>query len=111
MTTEANIDQATAELEHETLERLDHTINEWRDQIDELLVQLDLGTLNVHDEVHRQLEIAENACLIVQPQPAGASADVKRTVSLASLGIEKLISDLRVACRSVEEVVRPAGRS
>ncbi len=44
-------------------ERLQHELIEWRGRIDELIVQLDLASMDVRDELSRQLSSAANAGL------------------------------------------------
>jgi hypothetical protein len=106
MIRETNLDQATVEAEHDVVEKLAHTIDEWRARADELLVQLDLAALNVHDEVHKRLEVAENVYLTARSPLAGARDDVSTNVNLVGRGMEQLVTDLRQACTAVDTVVR-----
>jgi hypothetical protein len=106
MIREPNVDQTTLETELDAVEKLAHAVDEWREHVDELLVHLDLAALNVHDEVHKRLEVAQNVYLAARSQLAGARVDVKTNLNSARQGMEQLIADLRRACVAVDVVVR-----
>lgn len=106
MVRETNVDQETVEEEQHAVEKLAHTVDEWRARVDELLVQLDLAALNVHDEVHKRLEVAENVYLAARSQLTSARDDLSTNLKLARRGMEQLIADLRRACDAVDTVVR-----
>ncbi len=45
--------------QHLGIEQIGRALDGWRSKIDELLVQLDLGNLDVRDEVRRRLDVAK----------------------------------------------------
>ena len=86
--------------------RLDRRLGEWRGKIDELIVQVDLASKDVSDEVRSRATAAENAYQAAKsklkeiPKDAGSS--------LGTLGdvVEKLLDDVRQAYLSAEAAVR-----
>ena len=88
------------------VERLERALDEWRTKIDELLLQADLASKDVTEEVRTLTEAAQNAYLAAKnklleiPKDAGADVGSVRT------GVEKLLDDLREAYQSAEAVIR-----
>ena len=88
-------------------ERLQRELTEWRARIDELIVQLDLASMDVRDELSRQLGSAANAGLAALsglgqlrddlaanlPSPretvGGVLRDLQRTYAQARAAIER----------------------
>lgn len=86
--------------------RLERLLDEWRGKIDELLVQVDLASKDVSDDVRSRTTAAENAYLAAKsklqeiPKDAGSSLGSLRDV------VEMLLDDLRQAYLSAEAAVR-----
>jgi HPt (histidine-containing phosphotransfer) domain-containing protein len=92
---------------HDPAERLQRELTEWRARIDELIVQLDLASMDVRDELSRQLGSAANAGLAALsglgqlrddlaanlPSPretvGGVLRDLQRTYAQARAAIER----------------------
>lgn len=115
------------DLEHETVDadgddvraQVEAQLAKWRQWIDELVVQADLGRLDVRDEMRDLVQRLENSYLAlkneaekaldrnqgrgeqVQKAAAGAAGDLKE-------GLSKATDDLRSAARKAYDQVRKA---
>ncbi len=99
-------DQPQADGEHMTAEQLSRTLQEWRGRIDELLVQVDLASLDVRDELRQRVTIIENAYLAAKSQLAEVRQDVKENVGSVRERTQQLLHDLRQVYDAAEAVVR-----
>lgn len=130
MTETTNNEELAAELEdleHSTVDadgddiraQVEAQLAKWRQWIDELVVQADLGRLDVRDELRDLVQRLENSYLAlkneaekavdrnqgrgeqVQKAAAGAAGDLKE-------GLTKATDDLRSAARKAYDQVRKA---
>jgi len=90
--------------------RLERQVEEWRGRIDELLVQVDLASKDVSDDVRSRVTAAENAYLAAKNKIQQVPKDAGSQLGSLRDGVEKLLDDLRQACQSVEAALR-RGRS
>ena len=58
------------------LEQMSRTLDEWRARIDGLLVQVDLASLDVRDELRQHVHIIENVYLAAKSQLVAIREDV-----------------------------------
>jgi len=88
------------------IDRLERLLQEWRGKIDELLVQVDLASKDISEDVRSRAAAAENAYLAAKSKlreiPREASSNMR---SLRS-GVELQLDDLRLAYQSAEAAVR-----
>jgi len=88
------------------VERLERVLDEWRAKIDELLLQADLASKDVSEEVRTRTEAAQNAYLAAKNRLLEIPKDAGSNVGSLRAGVEKLLDDLREAYQSAEAVVR-----
>jgi hypothetical protein len=80
-------------------------IDEVRQRIDILRLQLDLGKLDALDAVAAQLDIAQNACLAAHAKLRDAWNDLTSTAEALRDGLEKIVEDGKAAIDAVEDTV------
>jgi hypothetical protein len=91
----------------DTAERLQHQLTDWRTRIDELLVQLDLGSLDLRDAVTEQLTNATNAGLAALAGLGDARDDLSAGVAAQRATVGDILRDLQNAfVRARESVER-----
>lgn len=88
------------------IEQIGRALDGWRSKIDELLVQVDLGNLDIRDEVRRRLDVAENVYLAARSRLSDARQDVDINLGDLRSTLEKLLTDLGAAFESAEAVLR-----
>ena len=88
------------------VERLERVLDEWRAKIDELLLQADLASKDVSDEVRSRTEAAQNAYLAAKNRLLEIPKDAGSNIGSLRSGMEKLLDDLREAYQSAEAVIR-----
>jgi hypothetical protein len=88
------------------VERLERLLDEWRAKIDELLLQADLASKDVSEEVRARTEAAQNAYLAAKNRLLEIPKDAGSNIGSFRTGVEKLLDDLRVAYQSAEAVIR-----
>ena len=115
-----DLEQTTVDADGEDLRaQVEAQLAKWRQWIDELVVQADLGRLDVRDELKDLVQRLENSYLAlkneaekavdrnqgrgeqVQKAAAGAAGDLKE-------GLSKATEDLRSAARKAYDQVRKA---
>jgi hypothetical protein len=89
-----------------TVERLEQLLDEWRERIDELLVQADLASKDVGESVRAKAALAENAYLAAKSRLREMPRDAGANLGSLRDGIEKLLDDIRQAYQSAEAVIR-----
>ena len=82
------------------------TLNGWRTQVDELLVQADLAGHEVRDRVRRQVDLAENVYLAARSRLADARRDTHVEVKTVRGGTERLVRDLQRAFEAAGAALR-----
>ena len=87
------------------IDRLERLLEEWRGKIDELLVQVDLASKDVSEDVRKRATAAENAYLAAKNRLREIPKDADSNVALLRGGVEKLFDDLRQAYQSAEAAV------
>jgi len=87
------------------IDRLERLLEEWRGKIDELLVQVDLASKDVSEDVRKRATAAENAYLAAKNRLREIPKDAGSNVALLRGGVEKLFDDLRQAYQSAEAAV------
>lgn len=88
------------------VDRLEHLLDEWRGKIDELLVQVDLASKDVSEDVRSRATAAENAYLVAKNKLREIPKDAGSNLGSLRSGVEKLLDDLRQAYQSAEDAVR-----
>jgi hypothetical protein len=88
------------------IEQIGKALEGWRSKIDELIVQLDLGNLDMRDEVRRRLDITQNVYLAARSRLSDARRDADTNLSSLRLALEQLLRDLQAAFDAAEAVVR-----
>jgi len=88
------------------VERLERVLDEWRAKIDELLLQADLASKDVSEEVRARTEAAQNAYLAAKNKLLEIPKDAGSNIGSLRAGVEKLLDDLREAYQSAEAVIR-----
>jgi len=89
-----------------TVERLERMLDEWRERIDELLVQADLASKDVGESVRAKAALAENAYLAAKSRLREMPRDAGANLGSLRDGVEKLLDDIRQAYQSAEAVIR-----
>jgi hypothetical protein len=88
------------------IEQIGRALDGWRSKIDELIVQLDLGNLDMRDEIRRRLDVTQNVYLAARSRLSDAKRDADANVSTLRLALEQLLRDLGAAYDAAEAVVR-----
>jgi ElaB/YqjD/DUF883 family membrane-anchored ribosome-binding protein len=88
------------------VDRLERLLDEWRGKIDELLVQVDLASKDVSEDVRSRATAAENAYLAAKNKLREIPKDAGSNLGSLRSGVEKLLDDLRQAYQSAEAAVR-----
>jgi hypothetical protein len=92
--------------DQDTLARISRSLDEWRGRIDELIVQADLASLEIRDEVRKRLDITENVYLAARSRLSNARRDAESNVDSLHRGMDQLLEDVRQAYESAQAVVR-----
>ena len=100
------IDQSMADDNPDTVARITRALDEWRTRIDELIVQADLASLDIREEVRTRLGITENVYLAARSRLSEAHRDAGSSVTSLHQGLNQLLQDLRQAYESAEAVVK-----
>jgi len=90
----------------DTVERLERLLDEWRGKIDELLVQVDLGSKDVSEDVRDRATAAQNAYLAAKNKFREIPKDAGSNLGSLRAGVDKLLDDLRQAYQSAEAAIR-----
>ena len=88
------------------IDRLERLLEEWRGKIDELLVQVDLASKDISEDVRSRATAAENAYLAAKNKLSEIPKDAGSNLGSLRTGVEKLLDDLRQAYQSAEAAVR-----
>jgi len=99
-------DQSEAESGHETFDELSRSLDGWRARIDELLVQVNLASLDARDGLRERAKITENAYLAAKSQLAELGKDVKTGLGSTREATQQLLHDLRQVYEVTEAAVR-----
>ncbi|HEY5110057.1 MAG TPA: hypothetical protein VII96_10665, partial [Acidimicrobiales bacterium] len=75
-------------------------------KIDELLVQVDLASKDISEDVRSRATAAENAYLAAKNKLSEIPKDAGSNLGSLRTGVEKLLDDLRQAYQSAEAAVR-----
>jgi hypothetical protein len=102
-------EQSTAH-DVDTVERLEQLLEEWRGRIDELLVQVDLASKDLSEDVRDRATAAQNAYLAAKNKLREIPKDAGSNLGSLRRGVEQLLDDLRQAYQSAEAAIR-RGRS
>jgi len=94
----------------DTVERLERLLDEWRGKIDELLVQVDLASKDLSEDVRDRATAAQNAYLAAKNKLREIPKDAGSNLGSLRSGVEQLLDDLRQAYQSAEAAIR-RGRS
>ena len=92
--------------EEADIDRLERLLESWRGKIDELLVQVDLASKDVSEDVRSRATTAENAYLAAKSKLREIPKDAGSNLGSLRSGVEKLLDDLRQAYQSAEAAVR-----
>ncbi len=88
------------------IEGFEHVLDELRTKIDRLLVQVDLASKDVSEDVRSRAEAVENAWLAAKRRLGDIPTDAGSNLGSARAGIDKLVDDVRQAYLSAEAAVR-----
>ena len=88
------------------IDRLERLLEEWRGKIDELLVQVDLASKDISEDVRSRAAAAENAYLAAKSKLREIPKDAGSNMGSLRNGVEMLLDDLRQAYQSAEAAVR-----
>ena len=88
------------------VDRLDRLLEEWRGKIDELLVQVDLASKDISEDVRNRATAAETAYLAAKNKLGEIPKDAGSNLGSLRSGVEKLLDDLRQAYQSAEAAFR-----
>ena len=91
------------------LERLEALLRQWRSDIDELAVQLDVASMDVRDELSRRLEAAENAGLAARSRLGDVREDLVAALDGHRETIVKILRDIRLTFESAKEAAERSG--
>jgi hypothetical protein len=80
-------------------------IDQLRERIDHLMVQVDLGKLDARDEAARQLSIAQNAWFAADAKLREAGHDLAVTAGALRDGVERLVRDVKKAIDAAEAAI------
>jgi hypothetical protein len=105
MTNTTTNDTGPAAPGEDTIERLEHTLREWRTRIDDLKVQLDLGAMQTKDKVTKQLNVAQNAYLAARSSLSRAQAPGCDLAAVRA-DVRRVLHDLKAAYDAVVQVVQ-----
>ncbi len=94
------------ETRHELVEQMGRDLDAWRRKIDELLVQVDLASLDVRDRARGRLELTENVYLAARLRLSDLRHDAGSNVESIRRGLEQLLTDLRQAFEDADAVVQ-----
>ncbi len=99
------------EARHELVDNVGRALDEVRSRIDELLVRVDLASLDVRDELRVRINSAESAYLTARKRLGEARNDTSQDLRGLRRSLDQLLGDLRGALEGVERVVRQRTRS
>lgn len=98
-------DVTTTEERDQAIASTTTLLDQFRERIDHLKVQADLGKLDVREEATKQLTIAQNACLAVEAKLRAAGHDVTITARAVRHGVEQLVQDVKDAIDAAESAI------
>jgi len=101
-------DVGTATNDHDAIALLEKALEAWRRRLDDLVVQIDLASMDVRDELHKQAHAAENAYLAAKSQIAVARHEMGSDLTSARHGIEHLLHDLQRAFDDADRAAKAA---
>ena len=79
------------------MEEFGRALDGWRSKIDELMVQIDLGNLDMRDEIRRRLDTTQNIYLAARSRLSDARRDTNANVSALRSTVDELLGDLNAA--------------
>lgn len=85
--------------------RLEELLQQWRADIDEVILQLDLAGKDVRDDLNRRLAESENAALAARSRLGDAKVDLVETMAGQWHGILQTLHDVRLAFTSAKEAI------
>jgi hypothetical protein len=94
----------------DAVDRLQEALAAWRSRLDELIVQLDLASMELRDALSSQLNAAENAGLALRSGLTYAGEDVAGGLAGPRDTIATVLEDLHSAVESAKRAVREARR-
>jgi predicted nucleic acid-binding Zn-ribbon protein len=87
-------------------EELERDLEHWRARIDELRVQIDLGSKDAKEGLADRLERVENAYLAAKSRLAEARADASANLASVREAVDALVHDLHLAYDDAKEAYR-----
>lgn len=87
----------------DALGRLEDLLTQWRAEIDELLVQLNLAGKDVRDEISRRVAAAQDAELAARSRLGDLGHDVLGALSAQRQSARQALADLRLVYESAKE--------
>jgi hypothetical protein len=98
------MDLTTNEGQDSVITSTTKVVDQLRQRIDHLMVQIDLGTLDARDEAVKQLDVAQNACLAAVSRLRDAGHDLAATSEALRDGVEQLVRDVKKAIDAADAV-------
>jgi hypothetical protein len=81
-------------------------LDQWRGRIDDLEVQVHLGTLDVRDRLSPLIEDLRNAWLDAREQLSGSTETASDVVTTLRKGLEQAMGEIRAAVLEARETAR-----
>ena len=97
--------EAGSEAPRDAVDRIERALSQWRGQVDELLVQLNLASMDLRDEFAKQLAVAQNAGLAVRPGLEKIRDDVTAGLMAPRDTVGEVLHDLQRAIDAAKSVV------
>jgi hypothetical protein len=94
-----------SEASRDAVDRIERALGHWRGQVDELLVQLNLASMDLRDEFAKQLAVAQNAGLAVRPGLEKVRDDLTAGLTAPRDTVGEVLHDLQQAINAAKNVV------
>lgn len=85
------------------VKRLEDQLLQWRADIDEVIVQLNLATKDVRDELGRRMAAAQDVELAARSRLGDAGRDLVSTLVAQRQSVIQVLKDIRLACESARQ--------
>jgi len=85
------------------LERLENQLKQWRTDIDEVIVQLNLASKDVRDELGRRIATAQDVELAARSRLGDAGRDLVAALVAQRENVVHILKDIRLACESAKQ--------
>jgi hypothetical protein len=97
--------QVRSEAPRDAVDRIEHALGDWRGQVDGLLVQLNLASMDLREEFAKQLGVVQNAGLAVRPGLEKMRDDLTAGLMAPRDTVGEVLHDLQRAIDAAKKVV------